>query len=291
MTFTTVLPEAEQAGTDTVLSAGGLIVDFPLAGRRPLRAVNEVSFSLRAGEILGVVGESGSGKTTVGRVVAGFLAPTGGTITHAAAGGTMEPRTSTRGYRHIQMIFQESAAAMNPRLPVWKVIGEAYAANRSMTGTRRADLRSRSGALLEKVGLPGHYLDKRATELSGGEKQRVAIARALAAEPVVMVCDEAVSALDVSIRAIILNLFLRVREETGAALLFISHDISVVGHLADRVMVMHNGRAVELGPTRQVIDNPSDDYTRRLIAAVPRLERITEGVTAQSGEPARAPTA
>jgi peptide/nickel transport system ATP-binding protein len=292
MTLTIEAQRAEPSGSGIVLSASGLVVDFPLAGRRPLRAVNDVSFDLGAGEILGVVGESGSGKTTVGRVIAGFLSPTSGQVKHANTAGTLETRASTRGYRNIQMIFQESAAAMNPRLPVWKVIGEAHAPNHAMTGRKRGpDLRARSRALLDKVGLPEEYLFKRATELSGGEKQRVAIARALAAEPVVMVCDEAVSALDVSIRAVILNLFLRVREETGTALLFISHDISVVGHLADRVLVMHDGAAVEVGTTRQVIDHPHDDYTRRLIAAVPRLERIADGISSQADDHATAPTA
>lgn len=251
-----------------------LVVDYSMVNRRKLRAVDHVSFSLLRGEILGVVGESGSGKSTLGRAVAGFLRPTSGRILVSSVDGVPEARASVRGHRDVQMIFQESAAALNPRLPVWKVIGEAFAPNKVIY--RNHGLRERARARLRQVGLPDSFADKRATELSGGEKQRVAVARALSAEPIIMVCDEAVSALDVSVRAMILNLLRRLRDETETSLLFISHDISVVGHLADRILVMHGGSAVEIGPTRDVIDAPQDDYTRGLIAAVPRLERAVE---------------
>jgi ABC-type glutathione transport system ATPase component len=176
------------------------------------------------------------------------------------------------------MIFQESALALNPRLPVWRVVGEAIAPNLTTfpawKRTGVADLKAQAAGYLERAGLPAAaFAGKHAAELSGGEKQRVAIARALAAAPVAMVCDESVSALDVSIRAVVLNLFQRLSRETGIAMVFISHDISVVAHLADQLAVMYGGRIVEYGEPASIISDPRDEYTRRLIAAVPTLER------------------
>jgi peptide/nickel transport system ATP-binding protein len=265
---------------DVVLRIEDLVVDFPVAHRPPVRAVDHVSLEMRRAEILGIVGESGSGKSTMARVVAGFLEPTGGAVLLPDSGGKLVPRSGKRGHRDVQMVFQQSAVSMNPRSQVWKVIGEAYSPNRWMSkgrslgdGGAEVTLEGAVRAELRRVGLPESYSGKRAAELSGGEKQRVAIARALAPRPLIIVCDEPVSSLDVSIRAVILNLFERLRDELGMALFFISHDISVMAHLADRVVVMHDGKAVESGPAREVIDNPQDDYTRRLIAAVPNFER------------------
>lgn len=257
---------------ERVLGVEGLVVEYRVSGHRTLRAVDDVSLELGRGEVLGVVGESGSGKTTLGRTIAGFVQPTSGRVLLPSADGGLRERSGTRGHRDVQMIFQESAAALNPRLPVWKVIGEAFEPASSLQ-RRRGALRELVAEQLTRVGLPESFVDRPARLLSGGEKQRVAIARAFAARPVAMVCDEAVSALDVSIRAVVLNLFQRLRVETGTSLLFISHDIAVVSHLADRVMVMHNGRAVEEGATRDVVERPQAEYTRRLIDAVPRLER------------------
>lgn len=276
---------ARSPESDLVLRVEDLVVDFQAARRRPVRAVDHVSLEMRAGEILGIVGESGSGKSTMARVVAGFLKPTSGRILLPGANGTLQPRSAKWGHRDVQMVFQQSAVSMNPRMPVWKVVGEAYSPNgwlskgrsssRGRHETEPVTLEAAVKTQLRRVGLPESYSTKRAVELSGGEKQRVAIARALAARPVVIVADEPVSSLDVSIQAVILNLFERLREELGMALFFISHDISVVAHLADRVVVMHNGKAVESGPAREVIDNPQDEYTRRLIASVPSLERVS----------------
>jgi len=284
---------------DVVLRVEDLVVDFPVAHHGPKRAVDHVSLEMRAGEILGIVGESGSGKTTMARLVAGFLQPTSGAVLLPRPDGTLGARRTTRGHRDVQMVFQQSAVSMNPRMPVWKVIGEAYSPNRWMSkgrvvpkrrdGADGVTLESAVKAQLRRVGLPESYATKRAAELSGGEKQRVAIARALAPRPVIIVCDEPVSSLDVSIRAVILNLFERLRDELGMALFFISHDISVVAHLADRVVVMHDGKAVESGTAREVIDNPQDEYTRRLIAAVPSLERISLGEGRREATPRTAP--
>jgi peptide/nickel transport system ATP-binding protein len=283
------------AGKDVILRIEDLVVDFPAARRPPVRAVDHVSLEMRRAEILGIVGESGSGKSTMARVVAGFLEPTGGTVFLPGRDGGLAPRSGRRGHRDVQMVFQQSAVSMNPRSPVWKVIGEAYSPNRWMSRSRplagagrdagAGTLEAAVRAELRRVGLPDSYSAKRAAELSGGEKQRVAIARALAPRPLIIVCDEPVSSLDVSIRAVILNLFERLRDELGLALFFISHDISVMAHLADRVLVMHDGQAVESGPAREVIDNPQHDYTRRLIAAVPTFERGGRGPARRNGSP------
>lgn len=274
---------AEAPGTEPgrpVLAADGLVVEFPLKHGKKLRAVDEVSFRLGAGQILGVVGESGSGKSTLGKVAAGFLNPTAGQMLFPSGTGGLTPREQRkpRGRRDIQMIFQESAMALNPRLPVWRVVGEAVRPNMATFPAWKrsgvADLKAQAAGYLERAGLPAAaFADKRAAELSGGEKQRVAIARALAASPVAMVCDESVSALDVSIRAVVLNLFQRLSREAGIALVFITHDISVVAHLADQLAVMYRGRIVESGEPASIITDPQDEYTRRLIAAVPTLER------------------
>jgi ABC-type glutathione transport system ATPase component len=274
---------ADAPGTEArrpVLAADDLVVEFPLKHGKKLRAVDQVSFRLGAGEVLGVVGESGSGKSTVGKVVAGFLNPTSGQMLFPSGADGLKPRDQRkpRGHRDVQMIFQESAMALNPRLPVWRIVGEAVRPNLATfpawKRTEVADLKAQAAGYLKRAGLsPAAFADKRATELSGGEKQRVAIARALAASPVAMVCDESVSALDVSIRAVVLNLFQRLSREAGIALVFITHDISVVAHLADQLAVMHQGRIVESGDPADVISDPQHEYTRRLIAAVPTLER------------------
>lgn len=263
-----------------ILSVENVTVDFSLGRGRTLRAVDEVSFTLRPGEVLGVVGESGSGKSTLGRVVAGFQRPTQGHVRYPTPSGDLAPRITgrPRGHRDVQMIFQESAMALSPRLPVWRLVGEAIEPNLTTWPAGRrsqvTELKDRVAPQLERAGLAAaSFLDKRPAELSGGEKQRVAIARALATSPVAMVCDESVSALDVSVRAIVLNLFRRLSHEEGIALLFITHDISVVTHLADRAAVMYHGRVVESGTPREIVDHPGDDYTRKLIDAVPSLEQ------------------
>jgi ABC-type glutathione transport system ATPase component len=248
------------------------------------RAINDVTFDIRKGEILGVVGESGSGKTTLGKVVAGFVVPSRGTLrVRDDYSGELAQRASERGhgFRDIQMIFQESAMALDPRKPVWRSIAEAVVAadrpaSSAVPGTRRKHSRVKQEAIeqIRRVGLPTELANKRPAEMSGGEKQRIAIARALSAQPAIIVCDEAVASIDVSRRAIVLNLLAKLRADTGIALLFISHDISVVAHLADRVLVMSEGSVVESGSAREIIDHPKDPYTRHLINSVPTLERI-----------------
>lgn len=268
--------DADSSATQPILRVEDLVVEFRRGRNNRMRAVDGISLEMHPGEILGVVGESGSGKSTFGRVVAGFQRPTGGRVLLRDPSGSLSERRTNSGYRDAQMIFQDSSAALDPRLAVRKVIREALIPNPAPFGRRNRDATERLNdqvrTALSNVELPGHYADRRVTQLSGGEKQRVAIARALAAQPPLIVCDEAVSALDVAVRAITLNLLSRLRRETGVALLFISHDMSVVSHLADRVVVMHQGQVVESGSVEAVLNHPQAEYTQRLIASVPTLE-------------------
>jgi ABC-type glutathione transport system ATPase component len=265
---------ASAGGAGVQLEADGINVHYKVPGRPAVHAVKDATFVLRRGEILGVVGESGSGKSTLGRVVAAFLPPTSGSVRLAGEDGELRPVQiqANRGRREVQMIFQESALALDPRMPAWRSVAEAL----SPGSDRRlglGDRRSRAVDYLSQVGLGAAVANRRPNGLSGGEKQRVAIARAVAAQPTVLVCDEAVAALDVTVRAAILELLRRIVASTQLALFFIAHDISVVSSVADTTAVMFNGEIVEYGQTRQVIDDPQHAYTRRLIDAVPPLQR------------------
>ena len=257
-----------------MLEADAVSVDYKPPGRPVVHAVKEASVSLHRGEILGVVGESGSGKSTLGRVLAGFTRPSAGTVRLAGSDGTLRDMVirSNRGRREVQMIFQESALALDPRLAVWRSVVEARPGDRE-AGRSRDKRKAWALHHLAQVGLGPATAGRRPSGLSGGEKQRVAIARAIAARPAVLVCDEAVSALDVTVRAAILALLRTIVAESGIALFFIAHDISVVSTIADTTAVMFEGEIVELGPTRQVIDRPQHAYTKRLIDAVPPLQR------------------
>jgi len=252
----------------TVLEVRDLTVTFTRAKKAPFTAVDRVSLDLAEAEIVGIVGESGSGKTTLGRCVAGFQAPTSGTV---RTGTLLAPeRAGERAGRpDVQMVFQEASTSLNPRLVLWRSVAEALSGGRS---TSKA-LRDQAVTELQRVGLTTEQAGKRPAEVSGGQRQRAAIARALASGAEVLVCDEAVASLDVSVRAKILNLIERLRQERGTSFLFISHDMGVVAHLADRLLVMKDGRVVESGPSAALIADPVDDYTRHLVAAVPALER------------------
>jgi ABC-type glutathione transport system ATPase component len=256
-----------------VLDVAGVSVDYKTPGRPLVHAVKDASLSLHRGEIFGVVGESGSGKSTLGRVLAGFTRPTTGTVRLIGQDGELHDMNirPNRGIRDVQMIFQESALALDPRLAVWRSVAEALPPGTS--GVGRSRRKGWAVQRLAQVGLGAPTAGRRPSGLSGGEKQRVAIARAMAAQPAIVICDEAVSALDVTVRAAILNLLKDIVAESGISLFFIAHDISVVSTIADTTAVMFEGSIVELGPTREVIDNPEHPYTRRLIDAVPPLQR------------------
>ncbi|MFJ3799770.1 dipeptide ABC transporter ATP-binding protein [Streptomyces sp. NPDC090088] len=230
-------------------------------------AVRDVSLTLHPGETLGIVGESGSGKTTVARILLGLTEPDEGTVTFDGFPWSDVPERARRPLRRrVQAVQQDPLGSFDPRYDVERVIGEAVA----LTGVRRGRRRrARVTALLDQVGLPASVLTRRTRDLSGGQRQRVAIARALAPAPDVLVCDEPVSALDVSVQAQILDLLDDLRAETGVALLFISHDLGVVHHVSDRVLVMRDGQVVESGDVRGIFARPAHPYTRQLLAAVP----------------------
>ena len=272
---------------------------FPVAGkggRRVLqRAVDGASVALEEGNTLGIVGESGSGKTTLGRMIAGLERPDDGEI--LIGGERVENLAQRRKGRElsrlVQMIFQDSSSALNPRMTVGAILREVLYVHRGREGAERHQ--EGVGELLDKVGLPAGILERYAWELSGGQLQRVCIARALAVNAKILVCDEPVSALDVSIQAQVLNLLVSLQGETGMALVFISHDIGVIEYVSQRVAVMYAGRIIEDGPTQAIVHSPLHPYTQALLRAVPeglggrrrramasgpKIERMIAGTTA-----------
>ena len=224
-------------------------------------ALTGVSFTLEKGELLGIVGESGSGKSTLLRLVSGLEAPDSGSI--LLEGTPLPPKRSREHYRRMQMIFQDAVGSFLPRRRISASIRETV---RNLTG-REPDLE----ALCRMVGLSPELLDRYPRELSGGQCQRMAIARAIGAEPEILLCDEITSALDVSTQAQILNLLAKLCRERQLSALFVSHDLAVVSCLCSRVMVMQGGRVVEEGPTRDILDHPREEYTKRLRASVLEL--------------------
>lgn len=232
-----------------------------------VRAVDGVSLTLRQGEILGLVGESGCGKSTLGRTILQLLPASEGTVVLGGRSLTALRGAELRTARaDFQMIFQDPYASLNPRMTVFDTLAEAI---RSHHAVPAAELPARVAALMEKVGLAPRFQRKYPHEFSGGQRQRIAIARALAVEPKLIVADEPVSALDVSIQAQIINLLAKLSREMGLTLVFISHDLSVVRHIADRIAVMYLGKIVELGAATEVFDRPQHPYTQALVSAVP----------------------
>ncbi len=247
-----------------------------------VRAVNEVSFDVAEGEVVGLVGESGCGKSTLGRMVVGVETPSGGTL--AWRGATLEEMTPEQRRQwelEVQMIFQDPFASLNPRMRVEQIIGEAPVVHGLIKRTERRDY---VAELLGKVGLGADIMSRYPHQFSGGQRQRIGIARALALRPKLIVCDEAISALDVSIQAQVLNLFEDLRAEFGFAYLFISHDLGAVEHIADRVAIMYLGRLVEIGTADEVFENPRHPYTRALLAEAPRIDRRGQDFTPIEGE-------
>src|SRR5918992_972357 len=232
-----------------------------------VKAVDEVSFDVRPGETLGLVGESGSGKTTTGYCVLQLLKPTAGSVRFDGKELTTMNRRDLRAMRReIQIVFQDPYASLNPRMTVGDIVSEPLTVH--SVGNRRSRRRS-AEQLLEVVGFNPDFINRYPHEFSGGQRQRIGIARALALNPRLIVCDEPVSALDISIQAQILNLLKDLQKEFGLAYLFIAHDLAVVRTMSDRIAVMNRGKIVEAGPAEQVYNAPSDPYSQALLAAVP----------------------
>jgi oligopeptide/dipeptide ABC transporter ATP-binding protein len=256
-----------------LIEVSGISKHFPVGRslfgrpRAVVRAVDGVSLAIRPGETLGLVGESGCGKSTLGRLILRLIEPTAGDVRFEGRSLlTLRARDLRQVRRAMQIVFQDPYGSLNPRMRVSAIVGEGLAIHR--IGTRE-ERRERVRSLLELVGLPGDAARRFPHEFSGGQRQRIGIARALAVEPRFIVADEAVSALDVSIQAQILNLLQDLKQRLGLTLLFISHDLRVVEHLSDRVAIMYLGKIVEIGTRDQVYGDPHHPYTRALLAAVP----------------------
>jgi peptide/nickel transport system ATP-binding protein len=234
-----------------------------------VRAVDGVSFSVARGEVVGLVGESGCGKSTLGRMIAGMIPPSEGEIRYEGQALSDKRDAKSRRQRlKLQMIFQDPMSSLNPRMKVEDIVGESAVYHGLIPGAHK---REHVAALLEKVALDPTYASRYPHQFSGGQRQRICIARALAVKPDFLICDESVAALDVSIQAQIINLFHQLREELHLTYLFISHDLGVIQHLADRVVVMYLGRVVESAPTEALFEAPQHPYTQALLAQVPKL--------------------
>ena len=277
--------EAERrlsANDDVLLEVRNLKMYFPvtsgiLFGRHvsDVKAVDDISFTIKRGETLGMVGESGCGKTTAGRTILQLYKPTGGQVIFDGKDLSKLKRGEMRALRReMQLIFQDPYGSLNPRMPCGDIVGEPLIVHKLTSS--KAEYKDRVSELLQEVGLNPAMADRYPHEFSGGQRQRIGIARALAVNPSFIVCDEPVSALDVSIQAQVINLLEELQDRLGLTYLFIAHDLSVVRHISDRVAVMYLGRIVEVADRLELYENPLHPYTKALLSAVPIPDPITE---------------
>ncbi|MFB9278186.1 ABC transporter ATP-binding protein [Cohnella cellulosilytica] len=250
------------------IEIAGLRKYFDLGNHRILRAVDDVSFSIQKGETLGLVGESGCGKSTAGRTIIRLYEPTAGSVFIDGTDIAKLSKSKFKAYRSkMQMVFQDPYASLNPRMTILDIIGEALDLH-GLAGSR-AERKRRVEELLERVGLNAEHASRYPHEFSGGQRQRIGITRALAVNPQFMICDEPISALDVSIQAQIINLLIELQKKMGLTYLFIAHDLSMVKYMSDRVAVMYLGKIVELARSEDLYAHPQHPYTRALLSAIP----------------------
>jgi peptide/nickel transport system ATP-binding protein len=269
-----VAPRIPSTGTKAdLLQVRGLRKYFPIRGGvfsrvvANVKAVEDVSFDVKSGEVVGLVGESGSGKTTAGRAILRLIEPTAGEVIFDGVDIAKLPKSKMREYRkEMQIIFQDPFASLNPRMSVGDIIGEALTIHNLARGKAKE---ARVADLLERVGMNAGHMRRYPHEFSGGQRQRIGIARALAVDPKFIVADEPVSALDVSIQAQVVNLLQDLKDELGLTMLFIAHDLGVVEYISDRVIVMYLGRIMEVAPSKDLYKNPVHPYTEALLSAVP----------------------
>ena len=248
---------------------------WPWTPPRKLQAVSEVSFDIQPGECLGIVGESGSGKSTIARAVVGTIPSSGGNIFFEGADlANMDPRERRVHRRDVQMIFQDPLAALNPRMTVGEIIAEPLITHEPKTP--RKEVKKRVGELMERVGLLPNLINRYPHEFSGGQCQRIGIARALILKPKLLICDEPVSALDVSVQAQVINLLMELQRDMGLSMVFIAHDLSVVKHISDRTLVLYLGRVMETADSHKLTTLPEHPYSQALIASVPIPDPVLE---------------
>ena len=262
-----------------LLSVNDLCMYFDFKGRR-VKASEHISFDIHKGETFGLVGESGSGKSTIGKCIIGLLKATSGRIIFGGKELTAikDPKEYKETLKDIQMIFQDPMSSLNPKKQVGDIIREALIIQH--VGKTKEEQDKIVAGILEKVGIPVEYMNRYPKDFSGGQRQRIGIARALVVNPKLIIADECIAALDASVQAQIVNMLRHIKEETGTSFLFISHDLTMVKYLSDRIGVLHLGYLLEVGTSDEIFDDPVHPYTRSLLAAIPRMNPV---VQAESG--------
>lgn len=264
---------SDQNNDNTLLTVNDLCMYFDTAGKR-VKASEHISFDIRRSETFGLVGESGSGKSTIGKCIIGLNRPTSGSIFFEGQEltGIKSKKEYIEKTRDIQMIFQDPMSSLNPKKQVGQILREALAIQN--IGSSRAERDKLVAQALTRVGIPAEYAGRYPSGFSGGQRQRIGIARALVGNPKLIIADECIAALDASVQAQIVNMLRNIKQETGTSLLFISHDLSMVRFLSDRIGVLHLGYLLEIGSTEEIFNDPIHPYTRSLLAAIPRINPV-----------------